>query len=108
MRAWMLLVLLAACGYPKTGPPPGPLTPAAIDAARVRFPAATADSLEAGRQMFLTRCNGCHAHPAIAAYSEAQWQRIMPGMASKAGLTQPEQQQVLEFVLAARAPAIAP
>jgi cytochrome c5 len=97
-----LIAVLVACGYPKPGPPPAPLPPAAVEAAQLRFPGATAESLESGRQVFLRTCNRCHKHPAIGAFSEAQLEKIVPRMARKAKLDEVESQQVLQFVLAAR------
>jgi cytochrome c5 len=98
----LLIAVLVACGYPKPGPPPAPLPPAAIEAARLRFPGATAESLESGRQVFLRNCNRCHELPAIGAFSEAELERIVPRMARKAKLDEVQSQQVLQFVLAAR------
>ena len=101
-RSALLLFVVVACGYPKAGPPPGRLALTAVEAARVRFPAVTAESLEAGRQTFVHRCNGCHKHPALGAYSDPEWQAIVPRMGGKAKLSSVESEQVLQFVLAAR------
>jgi cytochrome c5 len=100
----LVIAVVAGCGYPKAGPPPGPLAASAVTAAQVRWPTATAASLEQGRQIFLHRCNECHKHPALGAYSDAQWEKIMPRMGGKANLAPAETEQVLQFVLAARTP----
>jgi len=104
-RATALAILgLAACpGFPKAGPPPGPLTLQGVQVAQTRFPTATAESLESGRQLFLQHCNECHKFPALGAYSDEQWQRIVPRMAGKAQLSPAQGGAILTFILASRA-----
>jgi cytochrome c5 len=104
VRLLLALALLAGCPSLKAGPPPGRLSASAVIAAQQRFPGATEESLEAGRQSFLRTCNRCHAFPAIGGYSEAQWQQILPRMTGKANLDATQSQQLVQFVLAARAP----
>ena len=108
MSRLAVLCIIAACGYPKAGPPPAALHPAAIEAARAKFPTATAESLEQGRQDFLGHCNKCHGYPALGAYSEPQWIKIVPRMGDKAGLIPSQSDQVLQFIVAARGPQSAP
>jgi len=105
LRPFVLVLAVAACGYPKPGPPPGRLGTPAIEAARLRFPTSTADSLEQGRQVFLQHCNRCHKYPALGAYSDSQWAKIIPRMSGKATLNTAQNEQVLQFVLAATATA---
>ena len=79
------------------------LSPAAVTAAQTRFPSATAESLEAGRESFLAHCKACHDFPSLAAYSDDDWKRIIPKMARNAKLSPADGDAILTFVLAARA-----
>jgi len=105
MRALAIVgLLLAGCpAFPKAGPPPGPLSLQAVQVAQTRYPTATAESLESGRQLFLQHCNQCHKFPALGEYSDADWQRIVPRMAGKAQLAPADGDKILTFILASRA-----
>jgi cytochrome c5 len=97
-------LLLAGCpSFPKAGPPPGPLSLQAVQVAQTKYPTATAESLESGRQLFLQHCNQCHKFPALGAYSDADWQRIVPRMAGKAQLSPADGDKILTFILSSRA-----
>jgi hypothetical protein len=91
----------AGC-YPKAGPPPGALSANSVTSASTRWPGATASSLSAGRDLFLARCNGCHAYPDLAAISDERWPDILEKMAKKADLGDEQRDSVLHFVLASR------
>jgi cytochrome c5 len=101
--AFAIAIWAAGCpGFPKSGPPPGPLSLQAVQVAQVRFPTATAASLESGRQLFLHHCNACHKFPALGEYSDERWQRIVPRMAAKAKLSPADGDAILTFIQAAR------
>src|SRR5262245_24078470 len=102
--AFAIAIWVAGCpGFPKAGPPPGPLSLQAVQVAQVRFPTATAASLESGRQLFLQHCNACHKFPALGEYSDEQWGKIIPRMAAKAELSLADGRAILTFIQAARA-----
>lgn len=96
------LMVIASCATPGGTVTPGPISPAAVDAAKTHWPDATAESLEHGRQLFLASCNKCHAYPDRAAYSEDRWPRIVANMGKRAKLSDEESTQVLHFILATR------
>lgn len=101
MRSKLLgLCLLAACGYPKAGPVPGPVNPAAMASVQQRFPDATPEQLATGRTLFAAKCNGCHDYPAVDAVSKEEWPSVVNRMGKKAKLNGDESEAVLRFILA--------
>ena len=103
----ILVALTAACGYPKSGAVPGPVSPTAEATAATRWPGTTPDSLRNGRELFMAKCNDCHGHPDITAIGEDHWPGILGRMGKKAKLTEAQTQDVLHFILAARSDATA-
>ena len=103
VRIAIVLVVVSACATFKSGPPPAQLAPTDVQLAQTRFPAATADTLESGRQTFVASCQKCHKLPLISAWTEPQWQRILPEMAGKAQLDPVRTEQTLQFILTAHA-----
>jgi cytochrome c5 len=102
-RHCVLLTVAAIVGcYPKAGPAPEPLSPAAVNTASTRWPGVTAASLAAGRDLFLARCNGCHGYPEASSIADERWPHIMDKMGPKAGLTPERTANVLHFLLASR------
>ncbi|MCI0569396.1 MAG: hypothetical protein L0Y66_01460 [Myxococcaceae bacterium] len=101
------IVVVTACIGPKVASAPGPLSTESLQLAQARMPHVTAESLEAGRQLFVASCKRCHAYPDLAAHTEERWPQIAQVMGEKAKLSETERTQLLEFVLAARAPASA-
>lgn len=102
--AALLSSALAAigCGFPAAGPVPPPLTVADVDTAKTHFPSATKESLDAGRDLFAARCNGCHNYPDVWKVDDAHWPEIIKRMGRKAGLDEAQSRSVLSFVLVAR------
>jgi len=97
-----LAAAAAGCIFPKAGPAPGPVTSADVDRARYRWPDAERGALTDGRELFVSRCNGCHGYPALTAVPEASWPSIVEKMARKAKLSREQGDHVLRFVLVAR------
>ncbi len=95
----MLPLVLAACGGAAM---PGAISPAMVERARARWPDASAESLEKGRQLFVARCNACHAYPEPSAHPDDRWPSITQRMAGKAKLGAADGELVLRFVLASR------
>lgn len=98
-----LLAVLAACGYPKAGAVPPPVTGDAAKAATAKWPDATEASLAEGRELFVGKCNACHEHPDVNAITAGKWPEIVKEMGEKARLDAKQSDLVLRFVLAARA-----
>jgi cytochrome c5 len=99
----MVVVGLTACGFPKSGPAPGPLAPNTAEAAAQRWPGTTAAQLEEGRTLFVAKCNGCHDYPDMHAIPESRWPDVvMKKMGENAKLTTEQSTQVLHFILAAQ------
>ena len=103
LAAWFALVATGAgCGFPAAGPLPPPVTPADAEAAKTRFPTSDKTSLDAGRDLFASRCNGCHNYPDVWKIDDAGWPDIVKRMAHKAGLDDAQGRSVLSFILVAR------
>lgn len=96
------LVVLASCGFPKTGAAPGPVAPGAASAAEQRWPGTTAAHLDEGRNLFIAKCNGCHGYPDLRAIPEERWEGVMKKMGDKADLSAEQSSRVLRFILVAR------
>ena len=94
--------LFLACGLPKPGEAPGPLSANAVAAAGDRWSDADAASLEEGRQLFLDHCGDCHAYPALGEVDEDDWSEIVARMGDKASLSGSEADLLLQFILVAR------
>ena len=95
-------VALTACGFPKTGAAPAPLSPAQVAIAVAKSPATAEPSLSTGRDLFIAKCNGCHGYPDLGSIAEERWPDVMKRMAGKAHLDGSQGDDVLHFVLAAR------
>jgi mono/diheme cytochrome c family protein len=107
MRCRLLaLTLFAAsfvgCAFPPAGDLPPPVTAADADSAKARFPDSSESSLNAGHDLFASRCNGCHRYPDIAKIDDARWPEILSRMGKKANLDNAQTHSVLSFVLVAR------
>ena len=96
-------VVVAGCMYPKSAEPPAALTPAELAKAREKYPDLTAESVSAGRDLFVAHCGECHDHPDVAAVPDAEWPGIAREMAEKAELKPGEGDSVLRFIQAVRA-----
>jgi cytochrome c5 len=99
--ALVLAVGVAAC-FPKAGGVPAPLAPASVEAARGRWPEVSSESLAAGRELFVAKCNHCHGYPDLVATEEAKWPEIVERMGPRSHLGPAEVNLVLRFIQAAR------
>ncbi len=90
-------LLLASCqtDNSNTAPPVSALSPAA----RAN---AAATTLQAGRQVFVTRCVECHLLQPIEKHSEARWHEIIATMAPRAKLTPAERIALETYLMAAK------
>ncbi|HEY2513830.1 MAG TPA: hypothetical protein VGI39_23340 [Polyangiaceae bacterium] len=91
--------------YPKGAAAPPPLSAGSVSAASARWPGTTAESLAAGRDLFLAKCNNCHDYPDLGSVAEDKWPGTIEKMGQKANLGNEQREQVLHFVLAARSEA---
>ena len=104
----MLGVALCAVGlmeagcYPRAAPPPGALSANSVTWASTRWPGVTASSLSTGRDLFISKCNGCHGYPDLAAIADKRWPDIVESMAKKSHLDAEGRDAVLHYVLASR------
>jgi hypothetical protein len=105
--ALMAVVAFSTSCAPAAGTAPTPLTADAVRQAQARDPSLTAESLERGRQLFLTKCNHCHKYPDRTRYTEDQFRHIIPRMAGRSNLSPADGALVLNFILADRAATLA-
>jgi mono/diheme cytochrome c family protein len=90
--------ILASCETALKSAPP--VTAAFIRATRQK--PADAQTLEAGRKVFLNRCIACHALPEVARYDAARIPRIVGWMSHRAHLSAEEQEALVKYLLAVR------
>lgn len=93
------LALLAGCETTLTSAPP--VTPAFVRAGGEQH--ADAQTLEAGRKVFLNRCIPCHALPEIARYEAERLPRIVNWMSSRAHLTPEQKEALTKYLLTVKA-----
>lgn len=77
------------------------VTPALVaEANRGGPPTVSAETLEAGRTLYVTRCGSCHGLPAIAAYEQPAWKSWVRRMAPKARIDAAQESALLTYLLA--------
>ncbi len=101
------LVTATACGYPKSAAAPPAVSPATVARSQEKWPGATTESITAGREVFLAKCNNCHGYPDLTSEPEDEFPSIVKRMGKKAELSDKQTDDVLHFVLAARSEATA-
>jgi hypothetical protein len=89
---------LAGCGGAATGEMA--VTPALLEHAKASWPGATLAGLEHGKTTFETHCMVCHTLPDPNVQTVAEWPTTLDDMAKRAGLTQPERDDVQHYLLA--------
>jgi hypothetical protein len=88
--------------YPKVAAPPGALSANSVASASTRWPGVTPESLSAGHDLFLAKCDQCHGYPDLTAISDERWPGILDSMAKKAHLSAEERDEVQHYILASR------
>jgi cytochrome c5 len=101
---FLVVAVMTACGFPKAGAAPPPLSQAQVAVAAAMSPGDSEQSLSSGHDLFIAKCNGCHGYPDLGSIAEERWPGIMERMAHKAELNRSQGDEVLHFVLAARTP----
>lgn len=75
----------------------------AVSQASAPTTGANLNSVDAGRAVFTSACHRCHATPSVAKYSLSQWTgSIIPSMASKAGLSSADTQNLQAYIVSAK------
>ncbi|MFT3839358.1 MAG: hypothetical protein QM723_20410 [Myxococcaceae bacterium] len=107
-----LLWVFAAVGvtvtgcFPRVAAPPGELSQPEIDAAKTKYPDATAESLEKGRHVFVDHCDHCHGFPDLAFKKATDWPATAERMGKKAELDAGEIDLLQRWIAAAQPKAV--
>jgi len=59
----------------------------------------TLHDLTVGRQLYIQKCSGCHGLKAPARFSAQQWESILPGMKTKAGVKEDEEKMIMKYLV---------
>lgn len=73
-----VIVILAACSAKVSGP-----LQSDVDRSTNKYPGITLSGLQNGKKLYDENCGLCHDLKKPGAYTEAQWQQIVPDMARK-------------------------
>lgn len=67
------------------------------------------ERLQHGRAVYMSNCTRCHEPMMPRDLTRADWHVVVPGMAWNAGISEQDEDDVLAYLLAAKAtPAVAP
>jgi len=69
------------------------------DQASQRWPGTNSETLAQGRQLYISKCSGCHSVKVPSLYSEAQWDTLLRTMGTSAKLNKDEYDKILHYVL---------
>jgi mono/diheme cytochrome c family protein len=94
-----LALALADCESITVAPPP--VTPE-LTAAQTGQRADLA-TLQAGRDLFVSRCIECHTLPTLSRYDPVAWPWLVKDMAARASLKPAEREAIVAYILAVRA-----
>jgi len=64
-------------------------------------PGQSLEQLDAGRGLFTSHCQGCHALPQPAQLAPGSWPAEVAGMSKKSGLSGPQVNLVVDYLVAA-------
>jgi hypothetical protein len=64
-----------------------------------RWPDATLQNLNQGRDLYIDRCSGCHSLHPPDEYSEANWRLEIERMKTRARLTESQKELVLRYLI---------
>jgi mono/diheme cytochrome c family protein len=67
----------------------------------VAAPGQSQEKLDAGRHLFTTHCQGCHALPAPSQMEARSWPAEVMGMGKKSGLSETQLALVSDYLVAA-------
>jgi len=72
---------------------------AQVEAAKIKFPDATMETLKQGHSLYCGVCTNCHGAKKITNFSEEELPRIIENMARKAKISAEEKDAVLKYVM---------
>ena len=72
---------------------------AQVEAAKIKFPDATIETLRKGRNLYYGTCTNCHGAKKITNFSEEELPGIIDHMAKKAKISAEEKDAVLKYVM---------
>ncbi|HXD92574.1 MAG TPA: cytochrome c [Bacteroidia bacterium] len=75
------------------------VTSAQVDAAKIKFPDATMETLKQGHDLYYGTCTNCHGAKKINNFSEEELPGIIDHMAKKAKISAEEKDAVLKYVM---------
>ena len=73
-------------------------SPTDVMLAQSLFPAATLESLQHGRSIYVAHCAGCHTLYQPEKYPVEHWQKMIPEMAIRAHLSARDTELCLEYL----------
>ncbi len=76
------------------------VTPEQLMRAQTRWPDATAQELEAGRQAYALKCSGCHSLHLPSEFTADEWHDEVEEMADKAKLSAADRERIERFLVA--------
>ncbi|HET6610699.1 MAG TPA: hypothetical protein VFG83_01865 [Kofleriaceae bacterium] len=102
MRTFILTatLLLGACAGPQIPPP----TAVQVTRAQARWPEVTGQSLAHGRNLYVSRCSGCHLLHAPSEHTADEWPVLVGKMAPRAHLDATERTLILRYLIAVAPP----
>ena len=71
-----------------------------VERASQRWPGTNNETLAQGRQLYISKCSGCHSVKVPSLYSEIQWDTLMRTMGTSAKLNKEEYDKILHYVVA--------
>lgn len=77
--AFFVVAVFIACSAKVTGP-----TQADVDRVASKYPGYTLAELNEGKTAYEQKCGTCHELKKVKAYTEEQWNKLVPGMVKKA------------------------
>ena len=89
------LLSLAACAAHLPRPT---LTQAEL--AAQRWPGASLETLVRARSLYAAKCSGCHVPYHPRKFGQPHWERTLDKMADRSHLTDNEQEQILQYLVA--------
>jgi hypothetical protein len=92
----LIILFIVSCA--NLAPPPE-VSPALI--ANARPDHASAQELETGRNLFVSRCLECHTLPPARKYSPGEWPHLVDRMSGRANLSAGEQAAIVAYLRAA-------
>lgn len=95
MRRWSYFFLLAVVACAGSIPS---VTDDSLRTAVVQWPQIRRSDLERGRELYITKCSGCHSLFAPAMLSDGEWKRELDEMATRARLTPIELERIHQYL----------